>query len=348
MIEGAQRRTLVYIFVDESGLFRVSTKPHAVSCVAALIVPESLAPTLFRRFRKLIRPWRDGGSEVKGSSLDESQMAQVLKLLRRFDILVVASCMDLGSHTDAAIETHKHQQASVFLSKIPKAQNPEMARWLKDLGDQINALPNQLYAQAFALTDLVYRTLQQGTLYYAQRIPRCLGKFAWRIDAKGISITKYEKLWLEFVLPIVQTMSLTDPLVQMREADYSAFERFHKSDADPPDYLRPYLPAGSKPFESLDVREVVTEDLGFPQSHRYTGLQIVDIVASSITRACNGALQRDGWAGLGRLMVKPVRGGNALHFLALQKPAARSGKLPYNDIVKECDSCAKSMLAGSA
>jgi hypothetical protein len=57
----------MYIFIDEAGSFQTTTRPHAVSCVAALVVPEPFAPTGFRRFRRCIRPWVVDGAELKGS-----------------------------------------------------------------------------------------------------------------------------------------------------------------------------------------------------------------------------------------------------------------------------------------
>ncbi len=72
----------MYIFIDESGLFNIQQQPNKVSCVAALVIPEEFAVTLFRRFKKLTKSWRNGSREIKGSSLDESQVSAVIKLLK--------------------------------------------------------------------------------------------------------------------------------------------------------------------------------------------------------------------------------------------------------------------------
>jgi hypothetical protein len=60
---------------------------------------------------------------------------------------------------------------------------------------------SQLYVQAAALTQLVQHVLHASTLYYAQRIPKTIGSFKWRVDAKDIVVTNYEKLWREIVGP---------------------------------------------------------------------------------------------------------------------------------------------------
>lgn len=332
----------MFILIDESGTFRVATT-RRVSCIAALIVPESFAVTLFRRFRKLIRPWRHGGEELKGSQLDEKQMAAVLALLKRFDVLVIAACVDMGLHTDTGIETHKNGQADL-LRKLPPQAHPGLRRDVENLSARTRALSNQLYTQAMVLTEVVNTVFHRSTLYYAQRIPSTLGAFKWRVDAKGTALTTYEKLWMDLVLPFMQTMSLNNPLIQLEGADYSAFSRFEKTLPQPPEHLRARLPECSSPFHYTDVREVVTDDLRFSRSDRYTGLQIVDMVVSAITRACNGTLQRRGWEGVGRLMVQAEREKQTLRFLALQPPPPAREGARYLDVVNSCDEHCKRML----
>ena len=96
----------MYIFIDEAGTFQIPSRPNLVSGVAALVVPEAFAGTLFRKFRKLKRLWRAGKKEIKGSELNEDQVTAVLSLVRRFDVLLFAVCLDLGLHTEAGILAH--------------------------------------------------------------------------------------------------------------------------------------------------------------------------------------------------------------------------------------------------
>lgn len=229
----------MYIFIDESGGFQVpvKAKPHAISCVAALVIPENFAKTLFTKFRRIIRPWKGSGREVKGSQLTEEQVATILKLLKRFDVIVIAACLDMGLHTKAGIEAHKNEQAECFL-EAAQGTKPEMRRDLEDLSARIRALSNQLYAQAMVLNEVVRKTYLSSTLYYVQRIPSTLGSFKWRVDAKDTAITNYEKLWMKIVLPALQTHSLREPMVQLKGADYSAFSKFEKTLPEPPLYLK--------------------------------------------------------------------------------------------------------------
>jgi hypothetical protein len=177
----------MYVFIDEAGTFRVPTTTREVSCVSALVVPEPCAATLFRKFRKLVAPWKGRAREIKGSDLDERQVAAVVKLLRRFDVLVFAACVDTGVNTTAMVEAHKHGQAA-FLRAITPKMSPELTAHVRSLADRTRSLSNQLYVQWLLLQEIVAEALRWSTLYYVQRIPKTLGAFKWRTDAKDRSI----------------------------------------------------------------------------------------------------------------------------------------------------------------
>jgi hypothetical protein len=208
----------------------------------------------------------------------------------------------------------------------------------------MKALPNQLYVQAVTLTEVVNKVIRTSTLYYAQRIPSTLGRFKWRIDAKNVVITKYEQLWKEIVSPFLQSMSLREPILQLEGADYSALARYETAESGIPDHLRAHVPAEASDVHPLDIKFLMTEDLRFAPSNRYTGLQMVDFLASAVRRACNGTLRPEGWKGVGRLMPKAESGENCLRFISLEDFQSKSTKLPYNDFVRSCDKECKQML----
>jgi len=332
----------MFIFIDEAGTFTTTTKAHSVSCVAALVVPESLSATLFRRFKKLTAPWLDGEREIKGRSLNETEIQAVLKLLRRFDVLLIAVCVDMGMHTEDGIEAHKKHQAGAFLRAIRPRMPDSLKRDFEDLAARMEGLSNQLYVQATALMHLAHNVLHASTLYYVERLPQTLGVFKWRIDAKGTSLTNYEALWREVVSPFSQTMSLREPLLRLKGADYSAFARFEGTAPVVPAYLRPQLPDHTGPFQYVDAKRVLTENLQFSLSHRYQGLQVADVLANAIRRACNGTLQRKGWDGIGRLMPQPEKGRYAVRFIAIDEVTKTSA--PYFDFLRLCDLDTKRMI----
>ncbi len=337
------------IFIDESGNFARPSTSHRVSCVVALLIPETFAATLFRKFRRLVRPWRQGRAEVKGSELSETQMALVLTLLRRFDVIAFADCIDVGLHSDEGIQTHKSEQGDALDRSAARVTSPTLSGQIRDLANRVRGLPNQLWAQAVVLTEVVDRVVRHGPLYYAQRIPATLGAFRWRIDAKGSDVTPYERLWADIVKPVMQTRSLEVPTPSLIGADYSAFAPFVDVMPEPPAHLRDHLPEGNRagPFHFTDLNRMMA-DLRFRSSDRLAGLQIADMVASAITRACNGKMARAGWSGVGRILLQNEKGRHALRLIALQDEIAGSQPAPYAGVVRCCDESAKRILAGEA
>src|SRR6266545_1972437 len=99
----ARARARMYVFIDEAGGFQVPTRPNQVSCVAALVIPETFARTLFRKVRRDLGWWRVGDREVKGSQLDERRMAELVRVVRRFDVLLIGVAIDMGLHTEAGL-----------------------------------------------------------------------------------------------------------------------------------------------------------------------------------------------------------------------------------------------------
>lgn len=334
----------MYIFVDESGGFQIPPRPNQVSCVAALLVPESLILTLFRRFRRLTRSLRPGSLEVKGSQLSEHEMAQIIRTIRRFEVLLLVVAIDVGIHTNAGIARHKQEQAEKIRASSFELK-PKMRDWVENLATRISALSNQLYVQTVLMTNLVQAVMEAGTLYYVQRIPKALGKFSWRVDAKDLMPTRYENLWREIVGPILQTMSLLSPLDQLQGADYSAFDRFCGEAPETPEHLRSRAGDQQGPFGYVDMKAFLA-DLKSCQSHRSQGIQIADTLASAVRRACNGTLQNAGWKELGRLMPAPRRGRNCVRFLALED--SRPSEFPYDRVVEVWSRDVRRMMVRTA
>jgi len=66
-------------YVDESGIFaNPANKPHAISALAVLGIPDSAYVGLVHALRDLTMSWGSFGRELKGSQLAEEQVGQVL------------------------------------------------------------------------------------------------------------------------------------------------------------------------------------------------------------------------------------------------------------------------------
>jgi len=337
----------MYIYIDESGIFaNPSGKDKAISCVAALVIPEQYQKYIFKRFKHLKVSWGIGSGEPKGRKLNEEHIAWVISVLNDYDVFVTAYSIDIGMHTDDQITTHRQGQAAKITKYVTPEHHPNLVRQAEELREMYLQLSNQLYAQSVLLTVLVQSVIRIATLYYCQRDPFTLSHFRWVIDAKANSLSNYEDLWSTLVMPFCETDSLTKPLDVLEGGDYSWFDRNFKLDMKTaPEHLQPFIKKEGKnePFRAFDVKKVLSEHRSFESSKNNLGLQLVDIVVNAIRRALHGNLQIKGWGNLGRLMISPEKGKNAMKMVVLHDEAV-SKPISYGGVIKHFDKLSKPMV----
>jgi len=225
------------IYIDEAGPFVPPNPPRSLfSLILALIIPTAIEKDLFDEFLRLRDTWPNQNVEIKGSSLDESQAAQLINLVLRYDTLVEFIALDANTHPDPLVEDFKNGQADSVTANITREHHPGPILHLHQLGEAVRAMPNQLFLQAFAMWELVIKTIREGTLYYVQRQPQELGDIGWVIDRKDRTITRMEETWSTLILPVSESAIARKPLVCIMEEDYSHFEArygFTEATADP-------------------------------------------------------------------------------------------------------------------
>jgi hypothetical protein len=329
----------VHIVIDESGQFIPldGTKSRAAATVG-LVVPSSMQGALRRSFRKLKQRLGDSGGEIKGASLSETDAAQVIALLQQYDVILEAVVVDAGAHGGQDITEFKVRQADRLMEQITREHQPTLIQEVVTLQETMKALPNQLFFQVFCLLQLIPRLLETATMYYAQRRPRELGSFVWRVDAKDASMTPMENLWTSLIGPLITAKSTMSPFRMIPGADYSFLERF---DAAPVD--------GSAPVPGhyyTDIERVLRDDFAFTPSEDDLGLQMADTCAAILTRALNGTLQPPGWQTLGSLFVR--REEQTVHLVALWwdgEPHSREVTNPrWHAVVPMLENLARPML----
>jgi hypothetical protein len=335
----------VLIFIDESGSFVVPTTGKlSVCCVAALVIPGTNYLQIIDEFEMLKSIWGVTGTETKGRDLDENEIASVIRLLNKYDVVLQVVAIDMGLQTREGVMDHKLRQAERIMENITPAHKPELIDSLKELQAGIRSLPDQLYTQATLMTCLVGKLLQDVTLYYSQRRPNELGTFKWVIDAKDKNkLTQYEALWRGTIQPYLEGNS--PPLYRLRGADYSYFYKFTGTRKKPPSHLR--LRFKSEPFDYFRIDKIM-RDIRFQLSEEELGLQLVDIVCNACKRALNGKLQRVGWELLGCLFVQAQKGKQEIPFVHLSQklsfPLAETLP-PYFSVIKQIKRICKAMIA---
>lgn len=241
---------------------------------------------------------------MKGSALDEPKIVEVISLLKDYDVIVDICAIDVGSHTEQQVTTFKRVQADKLTDSLTPRHHPAMVEDVNRHRDYLLRMSNQLFVQAFCVILLIDRVIETATLYYSQRIPQELGAFNWVADAKDIKITKSEQWWSLMMLPFTETMSVNKPMMILDGGDYSHFERFRKPLDGVPEHHKDAFDEADAPFEADDLKMILQESFKFADSREDDGLQLVDIVAGTFTRAMNGNLKKEGWENLGTLIVR--------------------------------------------
>jgi hypothetical protein len=308
------------IYIDEAGPFVPPNPPRSsFSLILALMIPSAIEEELFYEFLRLRDAWPNQAVEIKGSSLDESQVAQVINLILKYDTLVQFIALDANSHPDPVVEDLKTRQADGVTANITREHHPGPIPHLHQLGEAVRAMPNQLFLQAFATWELIIRTIREGTLYFVQRQPEELGEIAWVIDRKDRTITQMEETWSTLILPLSESAFCEEPLACIDEKDYSYFNArygFTETTADPEmlrhiqwtDSVYGHLPK-TKDWSGIDAKKLLTEKRTFQDSRDSLGLQLSDMLAATLRRALNDRLQFAGWKDFGGLLVRHLQPG---------------------------------------
>ena len=274
------------IFVDESGTFVSAPRPNSWNVVAAYVTPEFER----RRIEKaLAELHRDIGvresQEIKLRDASERDYFKFLASLGELRGVAFAVVSDASIYSDADIVQHRDGQAAKVVEHIDVMQFESGRRGLQALSEQISALAPQLYIQLQCQVQLIFSIMRLATLYFVQTNPKTLGNFRWRIDQKNATRTSYEDAFFKVLLPLLQTMSLEQPLSMLEGADYSAFRRFEYPEGKSPTYLKTVYGINiNTDHASLNIGKLIQENLSFVDSRQSYGVQIADLLAAGLRR----------------------------------------------------------------
>ncbi|MCL4177975.1 MAG: DUF3800 domain-containing protein [Verrucomicrobia bacterium] len=293
------------IFIDESGTFTVPpSRKRNLSCVGALIVPETVHNDLVCEFVKLRTSWGGAQHEVKGNTLNEEQTADTISLLVGRGCLFLACATEMSLNADSMIADFQRTQAEYITDNVSDAHHPLLRRQVVRLRRTYEKMPAQPFLQSVLLTDLIFRVINHASIHFAMQKAPELGAFRWVIDGKDKKKAAYEAAWEFMAAGLLQTKGIETPGIAVEEGDYTFFRRsFMSADTKWPDYLP--KPRSRGPFERgmiWNLRKVLYDSLSFVDSQSCCGLQLVDIVTNTFRRALMGRLKQRGYERLGELM----------------------------------------------
>lgn len=298
----------MHIYIDESGSFVNATEPGAWNCVAAYVSPERDRRNLQKYLESLKKTVKHPKRpcEVKLGDLDEAVYFSFLYQLSSLSGIVFCACSDSASQSVQEIITHQEMQSDKVVEHKDKMIYPEGRKALEVFSDELRSIAPQLYVQLYHHIYVIFQVISFGTLFYAQRIPKTLGKFRWRIDQKNEYKNVFQDAYLKLVLPILQTMSFRWPFPRLEGADYSAFERFNFTKGHEPKYLKDTY--GLEFGDGFNLGKLIRENIRFEDSKKNLGIQVADLIGSGVRRCLRGGFRNNDLAAelLGKLTVRGI------------------------------------------
>jgi hypothetical protein len=197
----------MHIYIDEAGVF-IPDPNHTATLVAALVIPSDKKVRLFQEFAAMSAPWPRYKGEIKGSKLDEPQIAEVVSLLHRHEALVEINAVDSGLQEKSDLERIKRKVVK-GLSVFPNASAA------------FEETPLQLFVQAYLMQPLIYNVIQNSVSYYARRMPKELKSLHWLVDGKDKTLSDFDLAWSTLAFPSLLRMCLENPFLLLPGGDYS-------------------------------------------------------------------------------------------------------------------------------
>jgi Protein of unknown function (DUF3800) len=149
----------------------------------------------------------------------------------------------------------------------------------------------------------MYDVVSRVINYYVQRNPDTLAEFRWKIDQKNISRTDFEDAFEKLSPVLLQTMSISEPLVRVDGFDYSSLSQYEFEDGKVPDYLKEVY--GIEAQAGINIHKLIRGNIQFIDSKDSPGIQAVDLVVSGIRRCLRRPFSDNNKAAftLGKLML---------------------------------------------
>jgi hypothetical protein len=277
------------IYIDESGSFAGFERSdlRSLAAVGALCIPNGRLAKLCQNYDRLRRRLPKENGEVKGRILSEEEIAAVVGMLAKNDVLLELSVTDVGAHRKNDVARYRDELAAHMEAMKPKFSENAQGEVASAVA-QIRATPPQLFLQAILTMDVLERVIQHVPLYYSQRQPRELGSFEWIVDSKERNKTiEWERWWSTYCIGVLAARSRARPAACLEGADYSHYDAS-------------FAALGSD-NEATDLR-LLLSNFRF-SSDPEIGLELIDILTNAVRRALVGNLGSRGWRDVPRLMI---------------------------------------------
>ena len=310
------------IFIDESGNFLIPSEGKKnLSCAGALVVPELKQRALLKGYNQLKKKWPYGKGEIKGSQLNEEEVAAVIDLLIKHRCVFVVCATEMSLYTQDELDAYQQLQIDSFTRNSTDEHTEGLWNTMRKLQEDYRKMSSQLFVQSNILSGVLRKIIREVPTYFAFNAPTENSRIQWVIDAKNKEKkTRYEAAWEVIVGGVLQTQFLHEPPIGVKGGNYTYYDSaFMMEGADWPDYM-PCPNIRGQRGGLMDLNAVL-ESMRFESSEKSLGLQLVDIVTNAFRRAVMGRLQLPGYKRMGELMIKVDEGALGLYQLAEERDA---------------------------
>lgn len=308
------------IAIDESGTFTSAPTSNSWCVVSAYVFSERIQSRSFAALKKLKKS--SGATEhqeIKLKNVSENDYFRFIADLTKLGGVLFAVVTDSHINDNATVIQHRKIQADKIRENELRMIYESGKKVITIMANEIDSLSPQLYVQLQCQVVLISDILHRAILYYVQRDPYTLRKYKWRIDQKNTSKTTYEQAFEKVVCPILQTISFREPMIFLKEADYSHMEPFIYSEGEVPEYIEEEY--GKKLKDGVNVGKIIRDDMSFPDSKMDLAVQIADLLASGIRRCLRSEFTNNHLASkmLGSLMLGNMKGKYPIKFVGFRE-----------------------------
>jgi hypothetical protein len=292
----------MHIFIDETGSFSGFRTPVSLSLVGALIIPSSRLRSLEREYGRLrpSLPMNDNG-EVKGRLLSEHHIAKLIPILHHHGALFEVVGIDLSVHSEPELLRWQARQAELITDSLTIYHDERVRDQISGFRKQFAKFKLPLMIQSILTFDLIQNILELAPMFFSQRRPEELGEFHWVIDAKGEgnTPTEWEQWWVQFILPVIQSRTLSEPIQSLPIGNYSFMKRY---EIPLTPFLRRHRRTKDTGAPAMNLAMILGEHLTFSKDAQ-PGLEMVDITTNATRRALVGHLGKSGYGDIPTLMI---------------------------------------------
>jgi len=297
--------------------------------VGALVIPEATHSLTINQFNHHRHRWAGLGGEIKGSALNERQVAAVVELLLRHRAVFFVTGTIMSGLSPAIVADGKKVQGERLTASLTENHQPTVVQQLLELRSRVETMSAPEFVQFTLLRKLVENVLRVSLNHFGFNGPRELGRFLWKADAKNNGRSSYEICWGKLGAGLLQSAFLARPLETDPHGDYRDLDDAYLFKTQEwPDHLPRSVRSGSG--RTMDLGAILRESFSFVDSRDSAGIQLADIVTNAFRRAVMGNLERAGWNRLGELILRFE--GRAIDLIHLPLPADR----PAPDLPVDC------------